>query len=559
MRITAALLVAFTALAAFALDPGEARAQSAVALTGQVTFAEEDAMEGVVVMPSVTARPSRSASSPTPRVVSRSRPPGSSPASTPCAAAPPASSFAAHRRGGVGGRPGRQGRAQDPQGRESRRIRPMPSGCTACPAPSQQKKFLLNCIGCHTLERIVKSINDADASSTPSPGWGRTIRAPRRCARSCSPTISSASATAAMCKPIMEWPEKINLSQQDTWQFPLKTLPRPTGKSTNVIFTEFDLPQAHIQPDDVIMDARATSGTPTSARCSLARWTRDRQGDAVSDPGGQARLAARLARSRDRPGRQPLGWHDVSGRDREVRPEDRDLHYVVDPEVMGLRGGQFGHLAVNGTHVDGKVWVKNSDDYQDRPVRPRQREIRGPWRADRSTHRPAHRHLRLPRRHRDQRRLSARLLRRQHRQDRRQDQEGDRLPDAAAELYTAPRPRRRRRPPVVRRIPRRPHRHALSEDGAHQGVEGAVGRKLRRIPTAVRLPRRRLRPGPGSDAQRPRASRLDVKTGQYIEHTNAASDQYPPRLRRRAQQARRLWCLCSSACGSIVKVEPDPR
>src|SRR5262245_57837837 len=48
MRIKAALLVAFTAISAFALDPGEARAQS-TALSGQVTSAEEGSMEGVVV------------------------------------------------------------------------------------------------------------------------------------------------------------------------------------------------------------------------------------------------------------------------------------------------------------------------------------------------------------------------------------------------------------------------------------------------------------------------------------------------------------------------------
>src|SRR5262245_18603069 len=48
MRILTTLLVAFTALA-FAFHSGEARAQSAVALSGQVTSAEEGAMEGVVV------------------------------------------------------------------------------------------------------------------------------------------------------------------------------------------------------------------------------------------------------------------------------------------------------------------------------------------------------------------------------------------------------------------------------------------------------------------------------------------------------------------------------
>ena len=31
------------------------------------------------------------------------------------------------------------------------------------------------------------------------------------------------------------------------------------------------------------------------------------------------------------------------------------------PKEWDTDGGQFGHLAVEGTHVDGKVWIKNSD------------------------------------------------------------------------------------------------------------------------------------------------------------------------------------------------------
>jgi streptogramin lyase len=34
------------------------------------------------------------------------------------------------------------------------------------------------------------------------------------------------------------------------------------------------------------------------------------------------------------------------------------------PKEWDTEGAQFGHLAVNGTHVDGKVWVKNSDRSQ---------------------------------------------------------------------------------------------------------------------------------------------------------------------------------------------------
>ena len=51
-----------------------------------------------------------------------------------------------------------------------------------------------------------------------------------------------------------EWLASINLSGQDTWSYPLKTLPRLTGKSTHVIITEYDLPNKLIEPHDVVLD-----------------------------------------------------------------------------------------------------------------------------------------------------------------------------------------------------------------------------------------------------------------------------------------------------------------
>jgi streptogramin lyase len=45
----------------------------------------------------------------------------------------------------------------------------------------------------------------------------------------------------------------INLSG-GSWSYALKTLPRPKGKATRVIITEYDLPRQEAQPHDVILD-----------------------------------------------------------------------------------------------------------------------------------------------------------------------------------------------------------------------------------------------------------------------------------------------------------------
>jgi len=123
------------------------------------------------------------------------------------------------------------------------------------PGTDEQKKFLLNCVGCHTLERIVKSTYDADGfleifqrmsnyypGSTPLKPQRLTGNAVRNAGRSGYDRKSA------------EWLASINLSQQQTWAYPLKTQPRLTGKSTRVIITEYDLPNALIQPHDVMLD-----------------------------------------------------------------------------------------------------------------------------------------------------------------------------------------------------------------------------------------------------------------------------------------------------------------
>jgi len=50
-----------------------------------------------------------------------------------------------------------------------------------------------------------------------------------------------------------EYASTINLSNSETWTYPLKTLPRLKGRSTHVVVTEYELPRATIEPHDVIV------------------------------------------------------------------------------------------------------------------------------------------------------------------------------------------------------------------------------------------------------------------------------------------------------------------
>ena len=120
------------------------------------------------------------------------------------------------------------------------------------------------------------------------------------------------------------------------------------------------------------------------------------------------------------------------------------------PKEWDTAGGQLGHLAIEGTPVDNKVWIKNSDGTNIYRLDLVSNKFENLGHL-RSAHQQEDRHLR-PALGLAEQRLSARLFGRQHRQDRCQDQGADRLPDTDAEFASAARPGRYAGPRVVCRV-----------------------------------------------------------------------------------------------------------
>src|SRR6516162_4765342 len=128
------------------------------------------------------------------------------------------------------------------------------------PGTQQQKNTLLSCVGCHTVERIVRSKYDVD-------GFLQAIL-PRMAAYAnqstpLHPQLRLGARDTALVgeeqtrlqRAQAEWLSTINLNSTSSWEFPLKTFPRPKGKATHVIITEYELPRPTIEPHDVIVDA----------------------------------------------------------------------------------------------------------------------------------------------------------------------------------------------------------------------------------------------------------------------------------------------------------------
>jgi streptogramin lyase len=121
------------------------------------------------------------------------------------------------------------------------------------PGTEEQKSALLDCTSCHTLERIVKSTHDADEWThviSRMKGYGAVSQPVKP-----QPMLDrSRAGSPDEFRKMAAYLATINLSATDTWTYPLKTLPRPTGASTRAIVTEYDVGRITSEPHDILVD-----------------------------------------------------------------------------------------------------------------------------------------------------------------------------------------------------------------------------------------------------------------------------------------------------------------
>jgi virginiamycin B lyase len=140
--------------------------------------------------------------------------------------------------------------------------------------PDQKDKLVyqtVSCAYCHNWQRIMKSKHTADefvsvinrmqtyytdgtAVSNDGRGRGQKQTADRVAAVEKNTNWGSVPK-----KDLAEYLATVNLSGgRTTWPFDLKTLPRPKGKATHVIITQYDMPRPDTVSHDLDLDSRGT-------------------------------------------------------------------------------------------------------------------------------------------------------------------------------------------------------------------------------------------------------------------------------------------------------------
>src|SRR5713101_77792 len=251
-RLAVVAGAAFALILTNALTTSPASAQSAAALVGQVASTEEGPMEGVIV----SAK--KDGSTITVSVISNDQ----GRYSFPAARLSPGRYSLQIRAAGydLEGPKSAEVKTGEPTTADLklRKTRNLSKQLTnaewmmSIPGTDDDKLQLINCVSCHTLERVVKSSHDAEefvqvvARMNGYAQVSQPIKPQRR-------VDQSRAANPERFRKVAEYLATINLSAGMKHEFELKTLPRVKGRGTNVVITEYDLPRATIEPHDVII------------------------------------------------------------------------------------------------------------------------------------------------------------------------------------------------------------------------------------------------------------------------------------------------------------------
>ena len=143
------------------------------------------------------------------------------------------------------------------------------------PGTTEMKNGLLNCTQCHTLERVARSRHNAEQWIPVLQRMGRyaqgstperpQLRPNEHGGGNNNPIMQQSMSGREGEDPVMKdrvgaaakYLATVNLSEgRTTWTYPLKTYPRPSGKATRVVITEYDLPRKETLPHDAAADSQ---------------------------------------------------------------------------------------------------------------------------------------------------------------------------------------------------------------------------------------------------------------------------------------------------------------
>jgi virginiamycin B lyase len=226
------------------------------------------------------------------------------------------------------------------------------------PGTPEQKRPLIECMSCHTLERVARSKFTAD----------EFVQVLKRMANYANNStqqkvqkrVSERELPEDRARRVAEYLASVNLSRGDHWNYELKTLPRPTGEATRVIVTEYDLPRKTIAPHDVRTDADGFIWYSNFVEPYIGRLdprTGAHEEFAYPLPKPNFPTGA-LALEPDQAGNWWLAMMFQGGL-MKFDPRTRTFHHYPLPPNLNSDTAQQSMVMPRQSQVDGKVWTND--------------------------------------------------------------------------------------------------------------------------------------------------------------------------------------------------------
>ena len=238
------------------------------------------------------------------------------------------------------------------------------------PGAEPQKASIRNCTHCHTLERVMRTRADADAltkiiermSNYPQlsfPLMPQTLVA-ARIGGGEDPLEHRMDGWRRQAQYL----SSVNLSTSDHWKFAFQLHPRPKGPATQVIYTEYDLPQRTRQPHDVIVDREGNAWYASFGEQILGKIdTRTGKVTEYAIPRLKANLPTGILALRfDHDENLWMGMQFQGGVAKFDRKTEKFQTWSLPPEINGDYV-QVNQVSPEHSYVDGKVWLQDAGTY----------------------------------------------------------------------------------------------------------------------------------------------------------------------------------------------------
>jgi virginiamycin B lyase len=234
------------------------------------------------------------------------------------------------------------------------------------PGTDAQKGQLLNCVGCHTLQRIVHSKYDSDAFLTEimprMQGYVQQSIPQHPQLRIAERLMEErGDQRVQVYRGAADFLSTINLSHGSEWSYPFKTNARPTGRATRVVYTEYDLPRETISPHDVIVASDGMVWFSSFGEQNLGRLD-PKTGEVTEFPileHKEGFPTGSLGLRADRDGNLWLGnmyQATIVKFDRKAET----FKYWPLPAAQNIDAAQVNMVSPQSSDVDGKVWTQNN-------------------------------------------------------------------------------------------------------------------------------------------------------------------------------------------------------